>query len=237
MSNNELKLYTAWYCPYAQRTWAFIEHLGMPYNNINVDPYVKSPEWMATSRDQGTVPVIQVSNNDEDVLSVPGSIESMEFLVDLKSEVEATSQDPVKRADQKFWLGYIDRKITPAYYRVLTKPARSDDCEDAKQQLELSLLEIIKGAPLEKWFSGNDAPGLIDFALAPFAMRMELLYPKFREYSLPKSGTSWQAYSDWLERIINLPAFIASAPDQETYEDRLLNYYSSYAEGKGHQGA
>lgn len=237
MALTDLHLYTAWYCPYAQRTWAFIEHLGLPYRNIDVDPYVKSPEWMKVSRGQGTVPVVQVSRDGDTGLSVPGSLESMEYLADVKPEAQAFSSDPLKRADQKYWLGHIDRKITSSYYGVLTKPAGSAESDAARQDLEAALLQLIEGAPLGQWFSGGEQPGVLDFALAPFALRMALLFPHYRDYALPETTAPWQAYADWADRMTALPAFIASAPDQNTYRDRLLGYYASYVAGQGHQGA
>jgi len=63
--SKKLILYSAWYCPFAQRTWATLEHLGIPYDYRETDPYNKSPEWMDISRQTGQVPVLEIFTHKE----------------------------------------------------------------------------------------------------------------------------------------------------------------------------
>ena len=34
-----MKLYSAWYCPFAQRAWMTLVHKEIDFNLIEVDPY------------------------------------------------------------------------------------------------------------------------------------------------------------------------------------------------------
>mmetsp|Transcript_48772 Transcript_48772/g.76137 ORF Transcript_48772/g.76137 Transcript_48772/m.76137 type:complete len:314 (-) Transcript_48772:92-1033(-) len=106
-----IKLYCAWFCPYAQRAWAHLEELvdyGLEYTYIPINPYVdtgkddiftkqpltleqksaKYPEFVAASP-RGLVPAISV---DEDV-AVNDSWVCCEFL----SEFAELQQNGLKR--------------------------------------------------------------------------------------------------------------------------------------------
>jgi glutathione S-transferase len=37
-----MKLYTAWYCPFAQRAWMTLVHKNINFDYIEVDPYDKT---------------------------------------------------------------------------------------------------------------------------------------------------------------------------------------------------
>ena len=50
-------LYSAWFCPFAQRAWMALEQKGVSYEYTEVDPYKKTPEFLAVCP-RGMVPSI-----------------------------------------------------------------------------------------------------------------------------------------------------------------------------------
>lgn len=44
--SEQITFYSAWYCPFAQRTWIALEHLSLPYAYKETDSYDKSDHWM-----------------------------------------------------------------------------------------------------------------------------------------------------------------------------------------------
>ena len=44
ISKSPFKLYTSWFCPFAQRVQLALEVKGLPYEYIDVDPYNKSKD-------------------------------------------------------------------------------------------------------------------------------------------------------------------------------------------------
>lgn len=53
-----MKLYSAWYCPFAQRAWMTLLCKGIAFEYVAVDPYQTSDWWLDISRGRGKVPVI-----------------------------------------------------------------------------------------------------------------------------------------------------------------------------------
>jgi hypothetical protein len=51
-----MKLYNAWYCPFAQRVWMALVHKGINFEYVEVDPYDKIA-WLSitipTARTKG----------------------------------------------------------------------------------------------------------------------------------------------------------------------------------------
>jgi glutathione S-transferase len=37
-----MKLYSAWYCPFAQRTWTALLYKGVQFEYVEIDPYDKT---------------------------------------------------------------------------------------------------------------------------------------------------------------------------------------------------
>lgn len=51
-----LKMYASWFCPYVQRLWIALEIKEVPYEYREINPYDKSPEFLALNP-RGLVPV------------------------------------------------------------------------------------------------------------------------------------------------------------------------------------
>jgi len=116
----ELTLYSAWYCPFAQRTWAVLEYLGLPYDYVETDPYEKSTSWLALSRGTGQVPVLEYGDSEGVDIRIPDSLRTMEFLAQLQRSAPGFfPSDVVGAAESRFWLDQQGRAIIPYFYRFL----------------------------------------------------------------------------------------------------------------------
>ena len=73
----------------------------------------------------------------------------------------------------------------------------------------------------------------MDIALAPFALRIDLLLAFYREFELPVEGEIWLRYQRWYASILEQPAFNATAYDQPDYRNRLVEFYLPYSQGEG----
>ena len=57
---SKLKLYCAWFCPFAQRAWIALLEKGVPFEYIEYNPYAeKTPEFLKLNP-RGLVPVLEV---------------------------------------------------------------------------------------------------------------------------------------------------------------------------------
>lgn len=226
-----LTLYSAWYCPFAQRTWFALEHLGLPFEYVEIDPYDKTPGWLAISRGLGQVPVIEMGNGPLPA-RIPDSVRTMEYLDDLGDGKLFCASAPA-RAEERFWLDQIGREIIPYFYRFLKAPTGTAEGAEARSALEAGIVRFFDAAPDARWISGGPHPGVLDFALAPFAYRIALLLPVYKGYALPSEGTAWRRFHAWLDRVTALPAYRATMPNSDTYQDRLIGFYDTYAKGGG----
>ena len=52
-------LYSAWFCPFAQRSWIALVHKNVDFQYQEQDPYDKTPEWL-TINPRGLVPALAV---------------------------------------------------------------------------------------------------------------------------------------------------------------------------------
>jgi glutathione S-transferase len=230
----QITFFSAWYCPFAQRTWATLEHLGIPYDYLEVDPYHKSPEWLEISRGTGQVPVLEVRNIGERLARFPDSLRTMEYLSDTQTiDHQLLPSDAIDRARARFWLDHQGNAILPFFYRFLKASTGSENANEARDQMLSGLLKLIQGMDQTGPYFMGRKPGMVDFAFAPFALRIEHLLSHYRKFSLPTEGAAWERYHIWFQAISTHPAFQKTMPDHDTYLARLTEFYLPYSLGGG----
>ena len=57
-----MKLYSAWYCPFAQRVWISLLCKNVSFDYVETDPYQQTAKWFELSKGTGQVPVVVVGN-------------------------------------------------------------------------------------------------------------------------------------------------------------------------------
>ncbi|MBL4647256.1 MAG: glutathione S-transferase family protein [Rhizobiales bacterium] len=230
----QLTFYSAWYCPFAQRAWIALEHLGVPYSYQETDPYHKTEHWLDVSRGTGQVPVLQMLHQDRSELRVPGSLRAVEYLDEIAPNGrKLMPQNVSARAEARFWIDHQNSNIIPYFYRFLKAEIGSDAARLAEDSMTQNLLAFTSGmSPEGPYFFGTE-PGIVDFSFAPFALRIELLLSHYKTFQLPQTGEKWARYGRWWQAMKSHPSFVATMPELETYTARLLTFYVPYSQGGG----
>lgn len=230
-----MKLYNAWYCPFAQRAWMALVHKGIEFEYVEVDPYDSTDWWVRVSRGAELVPVLVQSNsNGIGETTIVESNRILEFLEDYQPQQNPIfSADPLERAEQKYWMDHIGNKITPYLYRFLKASEPGDDRDESRAKLLEGLSALVDAMDGDgPFFSGANICA-VDIALIPFAYRIDVLLGTYRDFRLPEEGATWQRYRRWYDAMLAHPAFRVTAFDQDDYEKRLVEHYYPYSLGKG----
>ncbi|PHR92799.1 MAG: hypothetical protein COA69_05575 [Robiginitomaculum sp.] len=236
----KINFYSAWYCPFAQRTWTALEYLGIPYVYKETDPYHKSKRWLKLSRNTGQVPVLQIVDRKAGQglpdMSIPGSLRSLEYLDETHEACRSLfPTDHIERAEARFWLDQQGADIIPYFYRFLKAEAGSVEANEAKDKMLEGLLAFTQGMAASGPYFFGDEPGVVDFAFAPFALRIEMLLSHYKDYQLPLVDDAWERYVSWWQAIKYHPSFIASMPEPDSYSAKLIEFYLPYAKGGGQE--
>ena len=230
-----MKLYNAWYCPFAQRAWMALAYKGIDFEYIEVDPYDYSDWWLKVSRGAALVPVVvQPNEHGNGETTIVESNRILEYLDDFAPQsAPIFSSDPNKRAEQKYWMDHMGNKITPCLYRFLKASEAGDYRDEARRELIHGLSLLVAAMDAEGPYFSGLALDAVDIALAPFALRIDLLLGHYRDFELPDEGDDWQRYQRWYAAILEEPAFKATGCDQPDYRKRLVEHYLPYSQGEG----
>ena len=229
-----MKLYNAWYCPFAQRAWMALVFKDIDFELIEVDPYDATKWWVKVSRGAELVPVLVQANGDGSDTTIVESNRILEYLEDYYPEkTPIFSDNPNQRAEQKYWMDYVGNKITTYFYRFLKSPEAGTQQDEARDQMLKGLTEISMAMKSDEAFFSGGRLSAVDIALFPFAYRIEALLGHYRNYALPTKGKVWQRYHRWYDAMLALPAFRATATDHADYKNRLVTHYLPYSLGEG----
>jgi len=214
------KLYTAWFCPFAQRAWIGLLAKNVDFEYVEQDPYNKTPEWLAINP-RGLVPTIV--HNGKSIYESPVCLEYADE-VWRSQGVELLPEDPYDRAYVRIWSDFVSKKLVPPFYSILMKPP-GEERETARQAILANLLQFTKAMdPTGPFFTGPNL-GLVDIMYAPWAARMFVL-KHFRGFEIPKNP-EYERYWTWWEAVRENTHVKATLQDEE----KLLKTYERYADG------
>jgi glutathione S-transferase len=208
---------------------------GIDFEYVEVDPYDSTQWWIEVSRGAELVPVlVQANSNGVGETTIVESNRILEYLEDYLPDTNPIfADDPLQRAEQKYWMDHIGSKITPYLYRFL----KASEAGKQRDESRKSLLEGLSTLTQEMdsagpYFSGNSVSA-VDIALIPFAYRIDVLLGAYRDFRLPQEDDIWQRYRRWYDAMLDHPAFKTTAFEQGDYERRLVEHYYPYSLGEG----
>ena len=227
-SPNGLNFYSGWFCPFVRRVWIALEERGIPYQYHEVNPYHKSPEYLAINP-KGLVPAFV---RGEDVLYDSGIM--LEYLDDaLKPTPSILPEQPGARAKARILGDHISKNIIPSSIK-LTMSQDTQSSDQAKQDLLKALHTLFESLPQGQAFFGGERPGYVDFMIIPFVLRLDSL-GKMSGFSVPEGDDAddvWKSFLAWKTRVEALPAVEATLSDQCHYETIYKRYVNNTAQSE-----
>lgn len=188
----DLELISFKLCPFVQRSVITLLHKDVPHRITYID-IANPPEWFADVSPFGKVPVMKV--NGETVLFESAVI--AEF-IDEATPGSMQPKDPLVRAKNRAWTEFGSAAFMDMFELTGAKDEKA--YKKARQSLieKLDWFEEIVEGP---FFNGAE-PALVDFAVAPLFMRLELLNEKCRVYERDE----YPKVSAWSDHLMAMPS-------------------------------
>lgn len=229
----KLKLYSAWYCPFAQRAWMALLIKQLDFEYIEVDPYRKSDWWHRISRGHNLVPVIVAPGSDgSGEFTIVDSSRIIEYLDELEPSLHPLLPREINpRAEHRYWMDQVNDRVVPYLYQLLQAREPGAAQDEIRQKLIAGLELFTRQLDERKTFFSGDEPGAVDLALIPFAYRIDALLGHYRQFALPTDGEHWKRYQRWYRAMQEQPVFRRTATDQENYRQRLIEAYLPFSQG------
>ncbi|XP_069132602.1 uncharacterized protein [Argopecten irradians] len=217
---SKLKLYCAWFCPFAQRAWiAFLEK-GIPFEYVEINSYEKPPKLMAVNP-KGAVPVIVLENGK----SVYESDVCIQYVDELRSEgKQILPQDPYERAQARMWCDFISTKLVSPFYKMLAAKDKEQQ-EPIKKALLEGLATFSDAIDDVGPFFGGDKFGMVDILLCPFTLRFRPVLKHFRDFEVPDTD-QYRKLHKWMAACHSHPSVVPTIADDK----KITAVYRYYAE-------
>lgn len=224
-----MKLYSAWYCPFAQRVWMSLIYKKIKFEYIEIDPYKETPEWLELSKGTAQVPVIVVGK--ENIVDSTQIMTQLDAMFPETTPIFSTvSEEKIKQVQ---WIDHINNKIVPYFYRYLKAHIAGKQRDEEQKALLEGVTVFSEAIDGDGPYFFGDAVSVIDFSLFPFAHRIKLLLGHYRDFNLPVEGDNWDRYHKWYDAMLARSDFRETALDIPNYEDRLIEVYYPYSQGEG----
>lgn len=208
-------------CPFVQRSVITLLHKQVPFTLTHIDLYHK-PEWFVTIAPLGKVPCLRL---DDDVVLFESTVIN-EYLDETFLPTLHPSE-ALPRALHRAWIAFGADAILDQY-QMMTAQGDERFAAASRQLFEkLERLEHALGGAALREKAQGDGPffagekfSLVDAALAPLFMRMEILHAL---RPLPR----WEALGKlrrWAAQLLELPEVAGSVmPDFPEHLQRYLS--------------
>ncbi|KAG2358597.1 glutathione S-transferase C-terminal-like protein [Suillus spraguei] len=180
MAPEQITLYTAKVCPYAQRTEIALAEAGASFKRYEID-LTNKPEWYAPKVNRASkVPAIAYGGPDvapenpsPESTKLAESLILVEFIGDLYPSSNILPTDPVLRAKARFFIEIVSTKFSPNFMKFV-----SGNSEGTHTVLLSGVDAIQDILPDGAKYAVGDQFTIADIAFVPFWARLNLLVQK-----------------------------------------------------------
>ena len=233
-----LRFYSAWFCPFAHRTWIALEAKGLDYRWVEVELYDGGAATKVAltleekrRRNPGFVeccPRGLVPGVEHDDIRLSESVPLIEYLDDAFPDgLHLMPTAPADRAKVRVWISYASEKVVPCYYRMLI--AQDEEGREKAEEDLLAGLRYISQHALtssEGPFLMGESFGAFECTLLPHWLRFGSVLRHYRGFELAADDPSLARILAWGGACASHPAFAATVVDA----DRLIGSNTGYAD-------
>lgn len=245
-AEHPLKFYAGWFCPFVQRAWLVVEEKKIPYQYIEINPYLKAKSFLDLNP-RGLVPTLGVpkrqgpDGKERVTKALFESTVICEYLDEVYADVEKHGPslypaDAYERARCRIWVDHIGTRIVPSFYRFCQhQPHSTYSLEAARAEFLGHVKTLVTEADSEGPFFLGEQFSMVDIMLAPWLVRMWILdYFKDGGVGIPGKGEAgedeevWNRWRTWAEAVEGRKSVKETSSSREQYVDA----YRRYAEDK-----
>jgi len=214
-----LKFYSAWFCPYAQRTWITLNHLNIGYElieSLNMTPngYVKNEDLLRLNP-KGLVPTLDV--NGEVVVE---SLDTIEFL---NRKFNNNDGNFVNEQLMKDAL-CVNKTVCSPFYQILMKQEQEE--RDLAWDEFAKALKDFTADVQQGGFFKSSTMNIVDITVLPWACRLFLI-EHYRGKCLDETQPWVGEFVAWRERMLGCKGVRETIAD----DGKLKQSYARYADG------
>lgn len=222
---SDIRIYSMWACPYAQRTRILLELKQIRHDLVEIDLTKPRPDWFLALSPSGKVPVVE---HDGHVLNESSLIN--EYLDEVYPTLPALPRSPFERFVARTLIDFCNSRFAPNMYRVLME---QDDGRRAKLQKQAegdwTALEVLLDRFDARQESVFEAFGMVELSYAPFFQRYVLTdhYWGFQ----PWRQAGMERVRRWSEAIHAHPAVQRTGMTASDYIKLYEDYAYGYSNG------
>ncbi|XP_059661329.1 probable glutathione S-transferase [Cornus florida] len=157
----ELILLEFWASPFAQRVKIALAEKGVGYDCKEENLFDKSPLLLKMNPVNRQIPVL--IHNGKPICESLIIVQYIDELWNHKSPL--LSSDPYKRAQERFWADYVDKKI---YSNGRSLVFGKGEAQEAAKKELIECYKVLEAELGEKTYFGGETFGFVDIALIPF---------------------------------------------------------------------
>ncbi|KAI0765457.1 glutathione S-transferase C-terminal-like protein [Fomes fomentarius] len=214
----QLTLYTAKVCPYAQRVEIALAEAKVSFSRFEIDLQNK-PEWYAPQVNPASKvpaiayggPPVPPEQPSPASTKLAESLVLVEFVADLFPQSNILPADPVKRARARFFIDGVSTKFNPAWQAFVQGKGPAEDLYKAAEYLQALLPE-----------SGGFAVGeysIADIAITPFLARARVaLINDLGGYPEGEGAKVWATLSGTGSRLARFGKYVGDLLDRESFK-------------------
>lgn len=190
-------------CPFVQRAVIMLNEKGVAYEAVYVD-LDEPPDWFVELSPRRRVPVLVA-----DGTPIFESIAICEFLEEVEPEPPLFPRDPLLRARDRGWFGFVSNDLFPAAYHIQYGTDR-EDIERSLRDFDETLPRLEREMADREYLSGDGSRlGMADVVILPFLFRLE----KWRQRGWLDALADYPGLRAWSARLLGRESVRDSVPE------------------------
>ena len=189
---------------------------------VEVNPYHK-PQSLLSLNPRGLVPTLQYDNKP-----LYESTVICEFLEDAYPDhgLKLRPADPYLKARMRMWIDFVSTRVIPAFHRFLQfQPVQQGQktIQDVRGEFLDTLRQFAEAMFEEGPFFFGEEPTLVDFVMAPWAVRLWVFDHYKGGLGMPKEGEGeetekvWTRWRQGLSALEGRKSIVETTSEKEHY--------------------
>ena len=221
---DEVRLYSAQVCPFAQRTRLVLLEKSVDFDLTEIDLENK-PDWFKEVSPYSKVPVVMHGD-----VRVYESAVINEYLDEVFPEPKLMPRQPAIRAQARIWIDFCNNRFIPTFYKLLLSQ-EEETRTGLREKLREDLLFMEKeglaklGSEGPYWLGNNLS--LVDITFYPFFERFVVI-EHYRGVEIP---SECQRLKTWYAAMCERKSVKATANTRDYYIEKYTKYADGTASG------